>query len=90
VNLFRESVRVGQKWKEAYSRAEKEMAVGAKPWNFDSTLLFAHVDAFGQRCVDLEDICLYQMQFAPTDPMPVFPGLIGGKLKTDLRQVYVL
>jgi dynein heavy chain len=35
-----------------------------KPWNFETSNIFAQIDAFLQRCRDLLEICEGQIQFA--------------------------
>jgi dynein heavy chain len=55
-------------------------------WDFETSTIFAQVDAFVQRCKDLVDICEGQVQFARKEnkgvkiPLPVFGGYKGSEV----------
>lgn len=40
------------------------MSKSARPWNFETSNIFAQVDAFVQRCRDLLEVCEGQVQFS--------------------------
>ena len=47
---IRESIRAAEAWKLAFNvTAEAVNESSAKPWNFDVSSVFAHMDAFVQR-----------------------------------------
>jgi len=59
-------------------------------WDFNSSRVFAKIDAFKQRCNYLIDICLGQLQFARKgrkSKMPVFGGLKGPEIVINLNQI---
>ena len=45
-----QSILAGRAWKEKYSQAAAAVAAHGQPWTFDQAAVFAHVDAFIQRC----------------------------------------
>ena len=87
--ILDQSVEACNRWKEVYERIANGMRVSQKPWEFDVACLFSNVDAFIQRCTDLQDICQSQLQFAPSEPIPVFGGLKGPRVKNNLKSTYV-
>lgn len=73
---------------QVYDRvAECVSARSARPWDFDVSSVFAHIDAFLQRCRDLMEVCEAQMQFAPKMPLPVFGGLRGAEVKKSILDI---
>lgn len=87
---MKQSIEAGEKWKEVYKRISDRMqASSQRSWNFDTACLFSNIDAFIQRCVDLQDVCQAQLQFAPKHPIPIFGGLRGPQIKTKLTDIYV-
>lgn len=57
---------VAAAWRALYGEAAARLAAAlpARPWAFDAAAIFAHVDAFAQRCRDLQELCAAQQQFA--------------------------
>lgn len=53
-------------WEGAYREAAARVtaALPGRPWAFDEASIFAHVEAFVQRCRDLQEVCAAQQQFA--------------------------
>lgn len=87
--VLKQSIQAGEKWKEIYNcTTENVQKTSAKPWDFDQSFVFSNIDAFIQRCVDLEEICLAQLQFAPRTPTPIFKGLRGPQIKKNLNDIY--
>ncbi|KAL4458111.1 hypothetical protein ABPG75_012976 [Micractinium tetrahymenae] len=52
-------------WWALYGEAAARVstALPARPWAFDAAAIFAHVEAFVQRCRDLQELCAAQQQF---------------------------
>eukprot|EP00210_Caulerpa_lentillifera_P007994 g7633.t1 len=89
MNALKQSIRAGEKWKAIYKHtALNVQRTNARSWNFDESYIFANIDAFIQRCADLEEICLAQLQFAPKSVMPIFKGLRGPQIKKSLNEIY--
>lgn len=83
-----ESIRAGEQWRELYERTAK--AIGrssSQPWNFDVSNVFAHIEAFMQRCRDMLDVCEAQMQFSPRVELPAFGGTRGPEIKKSLQDI---
>ena len=75
---LRESIRAGETWKRAYQvTAEAVRTRSAHPWDFDVSSIFAHIDAFVQRCRDMMEVCEAQLQFAPRGEIPTFGAPAG-------------
>ncbi len=75
-----------------------EIATPCHQWNFDSSSIFAQVDAFTQRCSDLLQVCQGRTQFAlktstnkpqHTVDYPVFGGTRGDIIANDLLNIEV-
>jgi hypothetical protein len=58
-------------------------------WDFDTSSIFAHIDAFVQRCKDMLEVCWAQMQFAPEGELPVFGGTRGPEITKSLKDIQV-
>ena len=86
----------------AGSRADRRGSVGTggrnsakipmKPFAYDENAIFAHIDAFVQRCRDLSEICEAQIQFlrksgSKRRPMPTFGGTYGHEIARSLMDV---
>ena len=63
-------------------------------WSFDVTGIFAQVDAFVQRCKDLQEVCEGQVQFARRNgpgtaktPLPPFGGSRGLDIQRSLQTI---
>lgn len=65
-------------WRAAFAEAvaRVDAALPSRPWGtLDAAAIFAHVDAFVQRCRDLQEVCAAQRQFAPA---PQLATVLGG------------
>ncbi|KAK9823872.1 hypothetical protein WJX72_006072 [[Myrmecia] bisecta] len=88
ISALQQSIKAGQDWKDAYSRTAKAVsATSPKPWSFDVSSIFAHIDAFVQRCRDLLEVCEAQMQFAPHTELPVFGGTRGPEVSKSIMDI---
>jgi dynein heavy chain, axonemal len=55
--VLQQCIKAGNKWKALYQQtAAAVTAKSAHPWDFSETRVFAHVDAFIQRCADLLEV----------------------------------
>lgn len=72
-------------WRGLYSgtAARVSAALPARPWAFDAGAIFAHVEAFAQRCRDLQELCAAQRQFACG---PQLTGVLGGGSAADVAR----
>ena len=78
----------GGKWKALYKTTAKAISARTpKPWDFDVGSIFAHIDAFLQRCNDLLEVCQAQRQFAPQAPLPVFGGTKGPEIRKSIVDI---
>ncbi|CAG9464381.1 unnamed protein product [Pedinophyceae sp. YPF-701] len=85
---LQESVRAGESWKGAYRNTAAALErSGSRPWKLDQSSIFAHIDAFVQRCKDLLEICEAQLQFAPSTPLPNFGGTRGPEVVKSIRDI---
>ena len=52
VAAWQDSIEACSRWGALYQRCVRAIAAGAaqQPWSFDAAPIFAHVDAFVQRC----------------------------------------
>ena len=83
---LRQSVLCGEAWRAVYKNAEKLQNKSSeashsrrKPWDFKESSIFAQIDAFVQRCKDLEEVCDGKIQFSRSEDenLPVFGGMQG-------------
>ena len=68
ISTLKDSIKAGDAWKTAYNATRAAIAAAGpadRAWTFDDGSIFAHIDAFVQRCKDLLDVCEAQNQFAP-------------------------
>lgn len=87
---LRESIRAGEAWKRVYqATAAAVKARSARSWDFDVTSIFAHTDAFVQRCRDMLEVCEAQLQFAPKTEMPTFGGTRGTEITKSILDIQV-
>ena len=81
LNALRQSVKCGEAWRSAYRNAALLQNRSSKlPWNFKESSIFAQIDAFVQRCKDLEEVCDGKIQFSRergANSLPVFGGMQG-------------
>ena len=86
--LLQESIKAGEEWKQAYLETAKAVSKSeAKPWDFDVSSIFAHTDAFVQRCRDMLEVCEAQLQFAPKTDLPSFGGIHGPEVTKSLQDI---
>jgi len=86
--LLCESIDAGEAWKTAYARVVAAVSKhGSRSWNFDSSTIFAHIDAFIQRCRDMLDICEAEAQFSPKNCLPPFGGNRGAEIIKSLQDI---
>ena len=85
---LQQSIDAGAAWKALYLRtAERVTARSSAPWDHDLAPIFAHVDAFVQRCADLLEVCKAQLQFAGQRALPVFGGTRGDSIKQSIEDI---
>ncbi len=90
MTALKQCVEAGHRWKELYAVTSKAISLHCpRPWDFDIGSIFAHIDAFLQRCADLLEVCQAQLQFAPTQPMPVFGGTKGPEIHKSIVDIQV-
>lgn len=86
LRALRQSVECGEAWRTAYrntQRLQNESAANPgsrrEPWDLKESSIFAQIDAFVQRCKDLEEVCDGKIQFSRQGqgPLPVFGGMQG-------------
>lgn len=97
---LRESKACGDAWHECYERVVKAIrndpSVGE--WDFDPSTngIFAQIDAFGQRCNNLMEVCEGQLQFArkcsglargQKAELPAFGGSRGAEIEKSLYEI---
>lgn len=88
MTALKQCVEAGHRWKELYAVTSKAISLHCpRPWDFDIGSIFAHIDAFLQRCADLLEVCQAQLQFAPTQPMPVFGGTKGPEIHKSIVDI---
>ena len=87
---LQESIKAGEEWKVAYLATAKAISENKnKPWDFDVSSIFAHTDAFVQRCRDMLEVCEAQLQFAPKSELPTFGGTNGPEITKSLKDIQV-
>jgi dynein heavy chain len=64
-------------WRGLYAEAAQRAsaALPQRPWAFEAAAISAHVEAFVQRCRDLQEVCAAQQQF---DCGPTLTAVLGG------------
>ena len=73
-------------------RLEQQQGDG-RSWELDHSSIFAQIDAFVQRCRDLQEVCEGQTQFArktaggATGELPVFGGARGAEVAQQLLAI---
>lgn len=87
-----ESKRCCEGWKVIFERTATAIQEGeGKPWHFSKGSIFSQVEAFIQRCVDLNQICEGQLQFARKDSesqaLPHFGGTRGHEIVKNLLEI---
>ena len=72
---------------------ECEREVTGRDWSLDNSSIFAQIDAFVQRCKDLQEVCEGQTQFARrsaggvTADLPDFGGDRGAEIASSLMSI---
>ena len=88
-NTLNQCIAAGVSWKSLYASTAQAVSLRSpKPWDFDVSSIFAHIDAFLQRCHDLLDVCQAQRQFAPLDPLPMFGGTQGPETRKSILDIH--
>ena len=92
VGTLADSIAAGEAWRKAYERtrgAVNSRHVNNPPmrWDFETASIFAHIDAFVQRCKDLIEVCEAQVQFAPKTALPVFGGTKGPEITKSFNDI---
>ena len=71
IGVLKQSIACGEQWRVIYDSTKASIAAdaakeggSARVWDFDSSAIFAQIDAFVQRCRDLQQVCDAQVQFA--------------------------
>ena len=92
-----QSIAAGDAWRMIYDRTEEAVmrasADGKTGWALDRSSIFAQIDAFVQRCRDLQEVCEGQTQFArraaggTNAELPVFGGAKGGEVSSQLLAI---
>lgn len=60
METLRQSIQAIEAWKQLYQVTKKAIcARSPKPWDFSVSPIFAHIDAFLQRCNDLLEVRLW-------------------------------
>jgi dynein heavy chain, axonemal len=86
--ILQQSITAGAQWKTLYKSTMEAVAkTSACPWDHDLSPIFAHMDAFVQRCSDLLEVCDAQLQFAGQRPLPVFGGTRGEETKQIILDI---
>ncbi|KAK9846646.1 hypothetical protein WJX81_008333 [Elliptochloris bilobata] len=89
MEALQDSIEACSRWGALYQRCVR--AIGAatpkQPWSFDAAPIFAHVDAFVQRCRDLQEVCESQHQFAPVVMIPSFGGSRGPEVMKSIADI---
>lgn len=82
-----------QDWKNTYDRISKmHNKCSSEGWVLDESSIFAHVDAFIQRCRDLMEVVDGLVHFAhysegQKQPLPFFSGCKGPEMARNLREI---
>jgi dynein heavy chain len=58
-------------------------ALPGRPWACDGAAIFAHMEAFAQRCRDLREVCMAQRQFACEEELA---AVLGGGRASEASQ----
>jgi dynein axonemal heavy chain len=94
-----QSIQCGEAWQSIHSKTVSVIEMYSqddRKWDFDSSSIFAQVDAFMQRCRDLLEVCEGQLQFArrtlssspgQSAPLPTFGGTRGAEIEKSLYEI---
>eukprot|EP00792_Barthelona_sp_PAP020_P009037 TRINITY_DN3265_c0_g2_i1.p1 TRINITY_DN3265_c0_g2~~TRINITY_DN3265_c0_g2_i1.p1 ORF type:complete len:4670 (+),score=1289.10 TRINITY_DN3265_c0_g2_i1:29-14038(+) len=64
LDILTDAIGLCERWKALYLHFVEHINSNGMTWDIEISALFAHVDAFVQRCRDLGEICEYQLQFS--------------------------
>ena len=91
------SIEACESWLALYAKTaaavEREKAESGREWDLDMSSIFAQLNAFVQRCRDLQEVCEGQTQFArraeggATAPLPDFGGSRGPEVSSSLLSI---
>ena len=99
MQALEQSIAAGEAWRSLYDTTEAAVAAHAerestgRSWDLDRSSIFAQIDAFVQRCHDLQEVCEGQTQFArkaaggATAELPVFGGSRGAEVTAQLLAI---
>lgn len=88
IEALQQCTEAAVKWKELYAvTAAAVKAHSAKPWDFDTSSIFAQVDAFIQRCRDLHEVCDAQLQFSHRAVVPKFSGARAADIDKNFADI---
>ena len=94
-----QSITAGKAWFDLYDHTEAavkargERENTGRTWDLDRSSIFAQIDAFVQRCRDLQEVCEGQTQFArriaggETAELPTFGGARGAEVSHQLLAI---
>jgi len=94
-----ESIKAGESWKsiciETFQKlsAHYEEQQFSRKFEYDSNSVFAEIDAFVQRCNDLNEVCEAQIQFGAkgadetANGLPAFAGTKGPEITKSLLDI---
>ncbi len=85
---LQQSIGTTAQWREAYAAAAARVAAAMpdRPWSGAFGSSFAHVDAFVQRCRDLQEMCAAHRQFA-CDPQ--LDAVLCGPKAAEISKVLI-
>jgi len=76
------------RWKELYAvTAAAVKRHSKKAWDFETSSIFAQVDAFIQRCRDLLEVCDAQLQFSERAVVPRFSGSRAADIDKSIADI---
>lgn len=77
--VLQDCIAAGASWRQLYDETADviKTQTTSRPWDMDASPIFAQIDAFVQRCVDLLDVCEAEIQFGGERRVPVFGGAKG-------------
>ncbi|KAI3385375.1 hypothetical protein SNEBB_009845 [Seison nebaliae] len=92
---LKDAISICNEWRIQYKKAailHNRFSNGKNKWQLDETTIFAQMDAFLQRCHDLQEICDCQIHFARfADGERVPPPQFGGTRSTQtLRSLRIV
>ncbi|KAJ4457121.1 putative Dynein heavy chain 2; axonemal [Paratrimastix pyriformis] len=87
---LKDSIRAIHAWARIYQQAADLAAANGAPFDFDTATIFAHVNAFMQRCQEMQQVCSGQLQFGAlaASRMPTFPGSHGVAIEQSFQEIF--